>query len=1174
MAVAGGIVYPLLIVVAIVAVFAVLAWRRPVLMKMATRNAVRRKTQSLVVVLGLMVGTAIIAGSLVTGDTLEFGIKGGAYKALGPTDELVNIEGYLYFPEDVYTSLNGNATIRGATAGLAPMILESAAIRNPRLKQSEPRVSILGFDGDAERAFAPFVLKDGSQFNAAALGARDVLLSARVAESLGAVRGDSVSLSYSITPTPIIPRFSNESGFLVAAAQAPVSLPVPGPGGGTIDVPLRGAVELLGDVVGFDADADGYVHHPDDDYSRTFDVGRGAVRITTLVFPGASTPADLDVEIVGPSGESHLSTDGSVLAPDVPAWLNVTRGADSAYLEKGEWTLNVHAKAASNTNWRAIILVFHEVYDLNEFRNFTTALAESGFKPDDFGIDTGIGGGGGGAANILKRNFTVAGVLADEAAGSLFLSPTVWMRLTSAQSLFDKSGKINLIRVTNTGDTYDGLSESTRVTRLLSDALAGIRAENPDELSLERVQAVASKERWISNAERAGELFTTFLTTVSSFTIMAGVMLIVNIFVMLAEERKSELGMARAVGLTRRDLNLLFAFEGVLYAIISAVIGIFLGLLLAWLLILGFNDILASNGRNNFLDLRFYFEWASLAIAFAAGFVITMVTVGVTSWRTSRLNIVRAIRRLDEPELPAGRAMLISSGLLAAVGVSATILAFALDSLPLKIMGPVLATLGFAVILTRWLKGRHVYPIAGGGIGVYSALTLFIFDTPDELVDQLMGPVRGMILVIASALIIVHVPWVMRAARALLLKLKTLRAAARPGIAYPLQKKMRTGLTIAMFALVMLVIAAFTTFSATFAVDLKEQSGGYDVDGETTVPIGDLRAWYAENGPRDGTDPFREVARHDDLIYATAFGGEFISVNGEKIHYQGPPRDSVYAFDRGFAENNGYELEERDARFATDREAYEAILDDSTLAIVSRVYTFKEDGSPGAFHVGASLAMNTTGGKANFTVIGIQKQIYLGGVWVDEDVVRTNFNRVRGQYLFKIVDGADPKLVAQDLEAAFEDAGMNAVSIDEEAARIVEQNRQFMTLFQLFLGFGLVVGIASLGIITARAVLERRQEIGMLRAIGFQRRTVLKMFLVEIFFTTSLGIIIGTILGIFIAYSVATKALAQFGMSFVVPVWDLIGVILLTYVAVFVCTFYPAWRASRIPPAEAVRYIE
>ena len=69
------------------------------------------------------------------------------------------------------------------------------------------------------------------------------------------------------------------------------------------------------------------------------------------------------------------------------------------------------------------------------------------------------------------------------------------------------------------------------------------------------------------------------------FSIAAGVMLIFLIFVMLAAERKAEMGMARAVGAQRRHLVQSFVAEGIAYAVLAGVVGAALGVgaaALAW----------------------------------------------------------------------------------------------------------------------------------------------------------------------------------------------------------------------------------------------------------------------------------------------------------------------------------------------------------------------------------------------------------------------------------------------------------------------------------------------------------------------------------------------------------------------------------------------------------------
>ncbi len=77
-------------------------------------------------------------------------------------------------------------------------------------------------------------------------------------------------------------------------------------------------------------------------------------------------------------------------------------------------------------------------------------------------------------------------------------------------------------------------------------------------------------------------LFTTF----GSFSIAAGILLIFLIFVMLAAERRGELGIARAVGTRRRHLVQMFLFEGVAYDLLAAAVGALLGLGVAYVMVL------------------------------------------------------------------------------------------------------------------------------------------------------------------------------------------------------------------------------------------------------------------------------------------------------------------------------------------------------------------------------------------------------------------------------------------------------------------------------------------------------------------------------------------------------------------------------------------------------------
>ena len=127
-------------------------------------------------------------------------------------------------------------------------------------------------------------------------------------------------------------------------------------------------------------------------------------------------------------------------------------------------------------------------------------------------------------------------------------------------------------------------------------------------------------------------------------------------------------------------------------------------------------------------------------------------------------------------------------------------------------------------------------------------------------------------------------------------------------------------------------------------------------------------------------------------------------------------------------------------------------------------------------------------------------------------------------------------------------------------------------LLQGFMGLGLLVGIAALGVITIRAVVERRQQIGVLRAIGFHRDMVQAVFLVENLFVSGLGTFIGYALALGFAYNLYLQVAADQGLPFLPPWPLLIGI----GAALLAATLFTAWlharQAARVVIAEALRY--
>jgi putative ABC transport system permease protein len=169
----------------------------------------------------------------------------------------------------------------------------------------------------------------------------------------------------------------------------------------------------------------------------------------------------------------------------------------------------------------------------------------------------------------------------------------------------------------------------------------------------------------------------------------------------------------------------------------------------------------------------------------------------------------------------------------------------------------------------------------------------------------------------------------------------------------------------------------------------------------------------------------------------------------------------------------------------------------------------------------------------------------------------------------------DPKQAAAHLESAFLANGLDAESIQQVVDDAIAASLTFNHLIQGFLGLGLLVGVAALGVISARAVVERRQQIGVMRAIGFRRRMVQAAFLLESSFVALTAILVGTALGLLLAWNIVRDQREQpswENLQLVIP-WANLGLIFLVVYAVAVAaTLVPAVRASRITPSEALRY--
>jgi ABC-type antimicrobial peptide transport system permease subunit len=167
----------------------------------------------------------------------------------------------------------------------------------------------------------------------------------------------------------------------------------------------------------------------------------------------------------------------------------------------------------------------------------------------------------------------------------------------------------------------------------------------------------------------------------------------------------------------------------------------------------------------------------------------------------------------------------------------------------------------------------------------------------------------------------------------------------------------------------------------------------------------------------------------------------------------------------------------------------------------------------------------------------------------------------------------------EKIETAIKDMGFSTFSLLDATRNL----RMFFTIFDSLLGiFGsLALAVSTLGIINTlvMAILERRREIGVLKALGAADRDVKQLFFAEAGVMGLMGGILGVGMGWLIGRAVTFGTNVYLRRQdlppahvFSVPLWLILGGIVFSVVVSLVAGLYPASRAARLNPVEALRY--
>lgn len=1155
-----------------VAVLGVLAFRNPVLVKLGVRNIPRRSAQTVLIVVGLMLSTTIIAAALALGDTISSSIRQTALDGVGNTDISLTSPLFAAFGDD-YLSADDLARIRDVVDvderidGVMPQVREVLPLVNG--DRAESRADIVGLDPTAQQGFAPLLSSDGRTMALDALGKDEVYLSEDAAEQLGAVVGDTIDL---IKP-------AGRHGLIVKGIVKGEGLAGDRPNfrSGRETFVSSVAVGTLVDMQAVLGREDRYDRielsvvgdiRPDrklsDDVSKDLRVEFSDAGVARALLMHLGTPERIAVIEEYASAGTGLNNSQRGDLKSLAKELGLDEVSDELRGQLGD---NVVA---------ALAVVSLEQAGMNEeafeavklLSRLETVRVES-TKSRLLDIANLVG-------SFFTTIFTIFGSFSIMVG--LLLIFLVFVMLAAARST-----EMGIARAIGTkrrqlvmsfvfeGATYAagaslaGTGLGVLASLALVQALRGIVPDDVDFTIRYTIQF-----RSLVVAFSAGMLITLMTVAIAAFRVS-------KLNITVAIRGLPEQFVPEDTPPLRRRLVLLGqAAAGPFYFI--------------------YRTTRASRSGGS----------SGLARLWAIGLLVPFIGWGVWLVRTA----IAAIRVVS-PYMRLGWPLMV-------LGLAAATVGLRQDSAALFSTGASVLFIGIGllirVVLSRGMLREEV--VTRISFTVMGALLLIYWAFPIDLLEGITGELQGDIemfflsgtfMVAAAVWLVMHnteiVLWPLNAT---LGRIGGLRPVVRAAIAYPMAARFRTGLTLAMFALVIFTLMVFAVLNEAFSNTILDNPdrahGGYDLTASVSrdLPIEDIGAAIAE-APELDLEDFEVIAQSVFLPSQVRQIGPYLGEEIEELRYL-PLR--MWAVDDTFAMTNRFELEHFDPEYGTTpEEIWPRLAADPTLAIaganvlVTQGGPFDGGGFGDTFRVQGVKAGDAdeikaftvqvrpplgTGDPVERTVIGIADPAVglaegFQGSWImtSEAVLPELAPRAvpLTRFDMRLREEAIATDIAPVLEGVFLEHGIEATVNEDELREQVDVRQTFNRLFQGFMGLGLLVGVAALGVISFRAVVERRQAIGVLRAIGFRPGMVRTQFLIESSLIALLGIALGLGLGALISWNLIRDIGKEFdGLSFSIP-WMTVGVIVAAaYVFSFVTTFWPARQASRIYPAEALRY--
>jgi putative ABC transport system permease protein len=375
------------------------------------------------------------------------------------------------------------------------------------------------------------------------------------------------------------------------------------------------------------------------------------------------------------------------------------------------------------------------------------------------------------------------------------------------------------------------------------------------------------------------------------------------------------------------------------------------------------------------------------------------------------------------------------------------------------------------------------------------------------------------------------------------------QAALRPPLAFLSRRPLRTGLATSAFALVIVMVTVIAVAVSGSNVDYQRDSAGYDIQvvTQSSDPIV-LPADVAQQVTAETVIPMRHY--RGPLTAPGIFGGSGTSVDVMFYVLPEQPQDAGPVY-----------LTSREKRFGSDADVWRALRAEPGLVVGEW---------SSSVNTGDAITVEGANGPIDLHLAAIPASTILNGLIASPSTLaRIDASPAGSTVLLKTRPGVNQKAMAREIERALFTQGVQATSTREVLDQDYATNLNYATEYDVLLHMGLVVGVLALAMVSARAAVERRRVIGVLRSLGYHPSRVMAGLVVESVVMTTLGAVSGIFAGLIMGYLVIGGS--QPGTNFGVDFARLGIALAIVYVTVMIVTGPLAWRVSRLAPTEAIR---